>query len=253
MALEIDWGDISEGRWRELAQACEANELELRFCVARHNGASATAAARAAGVVGRDNAIRQRALKLKNSEPVIALLAAAAAETGGPTGGITEREIEATIARLIRARDVSANKVGVELYDKREQRKREFGNGPDDDGFVEWRLAREMCGVPFGAVCFLGMTCGNGAFSAPAISCIPMFHDVYWRAMRDAPEYVETLRSRLSATMLEDLANRVADFDWQRQARTQIWEEVGVSIDQANAAIAEAKSAIKQGETTKCS
>jgi hypothetical protein len=245
MPMEIDFGDISEGRWRELAQAVEANELELRFCIARHNGASGTAAARIAGVVGKDNAIRQTAFKLMRSEPVIALLAAAAAETGHPTGGVTEREIEAAIARMIRSRDVQANKIGVELFDKRRERERNRGTGPEDDGFLEWRLAREMCGVPFGAVCFLGMTCNNGV-GAPAISCIPMFHDVYWRALRDAPEYVESLRSRLSPSMLEDLADRVADFDWQRQARIQLWEEVGVPIERADAAIVEAKGFSKQ-------
>jgi hypothetical protein len=242
MPLEIDWGDISEGRWRELAQACEANELELRFCVARHNGASGTAAARIAGVVGKDNAIRQTAFKLMRSEPVIALLAAAAAETGHPTGGVTEREIESAIARMIRSLDVQANKIGVELFDKRRERERNRGTGPEDDGFLEWRLAREMTATPFGAAWFVAQFCERGF----AISGLPMFHDVYWAALRDAPEYIEKVRSRLSPSMLEDLADRVADFDWQRQARIQLWEEVGVPIERADAAIVEARGFSKQ-------
>jgi hypothetical protein len=138
--IAIDWEltGLTEDRWRELAQARGANERDLKFCVAIRCGATATGAARAAGVVGKHNAIKQVAFRLRRSDAVIALLTMAAAEAGDTTGGVTERDIEMTIGRLVHARNnPTANKFGVELWERRQQRKEEQAAGQDDRSFEE--------------------------------------------------------------------------------------------------------------------
>jgi hypothetical protein len=136
----IDWEltGLTEDRWRELAQGCGANERDLKFCVAIRSGATATGAARAAGVLGKENAIKQAAFRLRRSDAVIALLTMAAAEAGDTTGGVTERDIEMTIGRLVHARNnPTANKFGVELWERRQARKEERAAGEGDRDLKE--------------------------------------------------------------------------------------------------------------------
>jgi len=236
MTIEVDYASsgIPEGRWRELAQSFGCDEVRMRFVIARHNGATPTASARIAGILGKANAIKQAGFRMARETPVTNLLAAAAAETGHSGAGITETEVDAKLAKMIRSADMRVAGAGIELRDKRAARAREQKSGLDDDGFSEWRFVRDIIDVPFAAPFLLGLFCDEFRI---ALSRVTMFHEIYWRALRDAPAHVEKIRARQSAVMLQDLEERIADDNWQREAREKIWGEIDVGIDAADAAV----------------
>src|SRR5437763_4485430 len=103
---------------------------------------------------------------------------------------------------MIRSPDHNVSIKAIEARSKREEQRRQRGQSPEDDGFSDWRFARDVVGTPYGAAFHVGLVCDRGQL---ALSCLSMFHDVYWAAIRDAPELIERLRARQSSVMLEDL------------------------------------------------
>jgi hypothetical protein len=122
---EFSWAPLGEPRWRELAQSAGASELQLRFAVAKFSGASATAAARIAGYSGNPDALRRAGYAAARSTAVANLLELAAINS--PVDAkITDKELDAKIAKMVRSPDSNVSIKAIELHAKREaQRKAE--------------------------------------------------------------------------------------------------------------------------------
>jgi hypothetical protein len=153
------WAPIGEQKWRELAEGSNASELQLKFAAARFGGMNASAAAKAAGYSGDKDAIRRAGYSALRSTAVQALLELAA--INAPLDAkITEKEIDAKLARLIRSGDPLVMLKATELHQKRETaRAAELTAEKSDD---DYRMqgaeiaGRLVCGAPSGlgaAVC----------------------------------------------------------------------------------------------------
>jgi hypothetical protein len=116
----FDWAPFGEQRWRELAEAAGASELQLRFGVMRFGGASASASARAAGYTGDAAQMRRSGYAAVRSTAVQALLELAAVNAPADAR-LTDKEIDAKIARLVRSGDPNVSLKAVEAHGKRER------------------------------------------------------------------------------------------------------------------------------------
>jgi hypothetical protein len=116
----IDWsvGGLDEVRWRQLAEAANASELQLRFSVLRYGGASASKAAKIAGYKGDAAAIRTAGYSAVRSTAVQNLLELAAVNSP-EDARISDREIDAKIAKLIRSADSNVALKATEIHAKR--------------------------------------------------------------------------------------------------------------------------------------
>ena len=116
----IDWAPFGEPRWRELAEASGASELQLRFAAARFGGASAAAASRLAGYSGDAAQMRRSGYAAVRSTAVQALLELAAVNAPADAR-LSAKEIDAKIARLVRSGDPNVALKAVEAHSKRER------------------------------------------------------------------------------------------------------------------------------------
>jgi len=104
MADEDIWNPLGEQKWRELAEGTGASELQLKFAAARFGGASATEAAKLAGYAGDSDSLRRAGYSAVRSTAVQNLLELAAINAPGDAK-ISDKEIDAKVARLIRSGD----------------------------------------------------------------------------------------------------------------------------------------------------
>jgi len=151
------WKPFGESKWREFATTVSASELQLRFAVARFNGASATAAAKIAKYAGNADAIRRAGYSAVRSAAVVALIELA--ETHAPqAAGLTDAEVDAKVAKLVRSPDPQISLKATELFDKRKQRKAEANAQPELS--LEEQLADIITSVPeSGCGPFLALSC----------------------------------------------------------------------------------------------
>ncbi len=131
----FNWGSLGEARWRELGEAAGASELQLRFAALRHGGASASKAARLAGYKGDENGIRRAGYDANKSTAVQNLLDLAVIHAP-EDANITDREIDAEIARMCRSQDANVSLKAIQLRDNRQaaraEQKIEPERTPDD-------------------------------------------------------------------------------------------------------------------------
>jgi hypothetical protein len=107
------WAPFGQERWRELADGTGASELQLKFAAARFSGASASAAARIAGYAGDAAALRRAGYAALRSTAVQNLLELAAINAPADAK-ISDKEIEAKIAKLIRSADSNVSLKAME-------------------------------------------------------------------------------------------------------------------------------------------
>ena len=122
----FDWGKLGPDKWQELAQACGTSELQTRFAAARHAGASAAVASRLAGYADSgDGGARRAGYAALRSTGVQRLLELAAIESPDEAA-ISDAEVDAKIARLIRCPDanVSLKAIGARAKHRDRQRRR---------------------------------------------------------------------------------------------------------------------------------
>jgi hypothetical protein len=117
---EFSWGALGESWWTASGAELNASPELVRFAASRHQGASAAAAARLAGITGTAVAVRQSGYRMLRTTTVSNLLALAAAEDAGTAGGITPIEIDAKLAKMIRSPDSSISIRAIEAHGKRE-------------------------------------------------------------------------------------------------------------------------------------
>ena len=127
------WHPLGEQRWRQLAEGTGASELQLKFAAARFGGATATAAARMAGYSGDGDSLRRAGYAAVRSTAVQNLLELAAINAPGDAR-ISDREIDAKIAKLIRSADSNVSLKAMELHAKRETSRQ--SSEPDVDELI---------------------------------------------------------------------------------------------------------------------
>jgi hypothetical protein len=223
MANEDIWSPLGEQKWRELADGTGASELQLKFAAARFGGASASRAAKLAGYSGDSDSLRRAGYSAVRSTAVQTLLELAAINAPGDAK-ISDKEIDAKLARLIRSGDPNVVIKAAELHAKREATKAAAGEHPDDDGLSEWRLERDFLMQNNGAVAYVLM---RGIYNSH------LLHDTHALMMqqRFGPELWEACRGQLSDSAREDLDRRLGDKKYQLEVRRRVWAEVGIRLD----------------------
>jgi hypothetical protein len=161
----FDWSPLGEPRWRELGEAAGCTELQLRFGIARFQGASQTAAARLAGYEGNGDALRRAGYAAYRSTGVQNLLELAAIHAPESTA-ISDKEIDAKIAKLIRSSDSNVSLKAIEAFQKREATKKEVAENSRDES-LEGNLAEIVAAVPeSSAGAFLAMSAFRSSFGS---------------------------------------------------------------------------------------
>jgi hypothetical protein len=231
---DFDWGELGEQWWRDTGAQCGATNLQIRFACARYAGASATGAARLAGYTDSEqdkSAIRQSGYKALRTTAVANMLALAAAEDKAPPDRILDKTERAKkLSELAHSPDPTLSIRAIEALNKMADREAELGQGRDQDGMSDWRAARELLQLEGGGLALLSIWVGLG--QCP--SWLPLLHDVHRAVMREAPDMWERYVNRFSPEERTRLQTHLDNPDWQREARTQIWGEVGVEIATPN-------------------
>jgi hypothetical protein len=118
------WKPLTEQKWRELAEATGASELQLRFSAARFGGASATKAATLAGYAGSGAELRRAGYSAVRSTAVQNLLELASIHAPADAR-ISNKEIDAKISKMIRSADSNVSLKAMEVFAKREAARKE--------------------------------------------------------------------------------------------------------------------------------
>src|SRR5215467_9817741 len=135
MTEQIDWGELGESWWRQAGANCHATEQQIIFALHRHQGMTATSAARAANYAGDDATIRQAGHRAAHSTAVMGLLSMAKAETGqGPDGNVTMTEAKQILSRLARGSDPNVRIKAIESLAKIEREERELNMRQAESG-----------------------------------------------------------------------------------------------------------------------
>jgi hypothetical protein len=220
---EFSWGALGEPWWRENGAATRATEKQIIFACARHQGATQAVAAKWAGYSGSGDELRAAGSNAEGRTAVQDLLTLAqAAESGVDESIATAAEIDKKLTRLIRSPDGSISLKAVEAWERREKSRRERGEAPTDDGFSDWRLERDMLGLPNGGSAYLLLQCGQ-------LANMKLLHDVHYTVMREplGPELWGRFYAALNDSARKEVDKFLADSSWQADARRQIWSEVG--------------------------
>jgi hypothetical protein len=185
------WKPFGEAQWREFATTVSASELQLRYAVCRFNGSTATAAAKLAGYAGDKEAIRRAGYSATRSTAVVALLELA--ETHAPqAAGLTDAEVDAKVAKLVRSPDPQISLKATELFDRRKQRQRELQAAQPEENLEE-QLASIITSVTTqGVGGFLALECylNNGGaicnypFLPETAPLIARYFPAEWQKLR---------------------------------------------------------------------
>jgi hypothetical protein len=140
----FDWSPLGEQRWRELGEAAGCSELQIRFSCARFQGASQTRAAALAGYEGSGDALRRAGYAAYRSNGVQNLLELAAVDAP-EDARISDREIDAKIARLCRSQDSNVSLKAIEAHQKREAARQEAARSDPEPTLEETLVAVIAC------------------------------------------------------------------------------------------------------------
>src|SRR5262249_31669083 len=131
---------------------------------------------------------RQQGYRVLRSTAVSNLLALAASETGGAAGGITDEEIDATLARMIRSPDPAIGLRAIETREKRlggqQATRAAAAQEPSlEDAMKEAIESAPVFGAAFLAEMFLtqhtGLPLGSAAFCQAAKDIARRFPDIW--------------------------------------------------------------------------
>jgi len=162
--LPDTWGELGKDWWLENGRLAGCTEEQIKFAVLRHGGANAVSAAKGAGYAHTNsNALRQAAYRAARSAGVMNALALAAAADGLGEGAISDAEVDAKIAKLVRSPDARVSIAAIEAREKQKARRQasepERLPGSPDEVILE--MLREFGGALF-IPCGLLFEMGNG-------------------------------------------------------------------------------------------
>jgi hypothetical protein len=227
--IGFDWTPLGERFWREAAEACahKPSDQQLRFACLRHSGLNASDAASRSGYEGDAVAIRVAGHRASKSTAVLELLSYARAETGrGDDGIVSGKEARRILSRIARKGSNTERVKALESLSRLAEEEKRRGEAPEDDGFEEWRMARDFLSMPLGAsVWMLLFKGGAGDMGHPAN--YPLLHDVHFLMQNEpfGPTIWDWCASGLSDDMREHLEKKLADKSYQLETRKKIWAE----------------------------
>jgi hypothetical protein len=227
MTTDDFWKPFSESQWRDFASTVSASELQLRFSVARFNGATATAAAKIAGYAGSHDELRRAGYSAVRSAAVVALLDLAAVNAPAESK-LTDEEVDTRLAKLVRSPDPLIMLKATELYDKRKVRAKEAGQAPEDDDLAYDRYCRELLEMQNGASIYMLMY-KNLAGNLGWPGNYQLLHDVHFLMQREpfGRQIWDHMCVDCSDQSRQSLAKDLADPSYQLETRLKIWSEVG--------------------------
>jgi hypothetical protein len=198
------WHPLGEQRWRELSEGTGASELQLRFAAARFGGATASRAAKLAGYSDDgEGAIRRAGYSALRSTAVQNLLELAAINAPGDAK-ISDKEIDAKVARLIRSGDPNVVIKAAELHSRREAARKEAENNEPELPFhvVMLNEARGLLGCGVGgllhvAAMHLGIIGDYGP--RVAFTALPLFSELAPNIKAEYPEVWQRILNSLDA------------------------------------------------------
>jgi len=123
----FDWSPLGEEWWAEAKATCGGTWEQARFACGRHSrNLTMAQAARDAGYAGDDDSIRQAGSRAAKTTAVMAMLAMAAAETGGGhDGNVSRAEAKSILSRLARGSDPNVRIKAFESLNKIESQEQE--------------------------------------------------------------------------------------------------------------------------------
>ena len=177
MPIDSDfWAPFGEAQGRDFASTVSASELQLRFAVARFNGATAAKAAEIAGYAGSRDELRRAGYSAVRSAAVVAILDLAAVNAPAEAK-ISDKEIDAKIAKLIRSADPNVSLKAVDARDKRENARKADRQSAADNmtrDEILGQLLSETFGLGFVAILYLGAAQEYGPrFNVNALGLFP--------------------------------------------------------------------------------
>jgi len=125
MADEFEWGQLPREWWLRTAATLGASERDAVFAASKHQGASNTAAARAAGFGKPGAGQRTEGHRRAKSNKINQMLALAVAEAGGGYDGtLTQAEIKSTLTAMVRGSDPNTRLKAIDAFTKLEATER---------------------------------------------------------------------------------------------------------------------------------
>jgi hypothetical protein len=149
MTEEFDWSPLGEAFWTEAAATTGATMLQARFACCRHNGMTATGAARLAGYAQEGDGIRQSGSRAAKSTAVLNMLALAVAELGsGDDGLVDSAEARRILSRLARGSDPNVRIKALESLNKLDRDERAAADGQEEAPDPVETARDIVCAVP---------------------------------------------------------------------------------------------------------
>jgi hypothetical protein len=223
-AVNFTWPDDPPADWwMARGAALGLSPEQVRFVAAMDRLGPAenknSMAARLAGLsLGRTQAYR-----LAVSKGVRKLLDEVKKTRDGMRPRVSEQEIDETIDALIRSADARTAAQGIELRERRAERQRQRGEGPADDGFLEWRWCRGLLGMQNGASAFM-LLYRDVMGSSGHPGNYPLLHDVHHVAQQEpfGPQIWAWACQNLNVPSQAALDKQLADTGYQLAARKQL-------------------------------
>jgi len=219
----LEWSDKDRNFWLSAAADVGADERQARFAFGVSTGMSKAASARFAGYEGDANQAGYRAY---NTNRVKSLLAIGQSHgRRSPDEPVSDVEAERLLSQLARGNDPNARVRALEALEKRRERRQQEGIYPTDDGFLQWRVARDFLRIPHGGTAFTILHTGQGH----GMAAMPFLREIVRSVQTDWPEVWTRLKGQESASGLEQLEHHLADSSWQQDTCVQLWKELDPS------------------------
>jgi len=218
--------------WSEAKELIGASDKQIAFARAIvEKGASRTAAARAAGYSGTDNALRAVASRAYKSGKVQSLFAwAKAGGAGVPDEPGDLKELERILWRHARGQDKAHSIKASQILHSLQTTLDDKYAWEQGDGVADERMMRDV--ILDGAHRTPDLVASFVLRHAPTyLGALPLLHDVYPIVKEHWPEIWDKLLARHSPEMRETTEKALADPTWGLEYRKKIWGEKGFVID----------------------
>lgn len=239
---KIPWEPLGREWWHDKGRQLGMTERQIAFSACKRSGTMSQKQAailvgysadddRKATLAGSDMAKSKRVRQLIEAADVEERLRDMPDK---PKQAITDEQLIARLQDVALGPDANLSvKAAIELL-KINAPKNSLANSMDvGDGFDEWRIVRNFLRCAGGAVAVVATWTASQPHQP--LANMPLLHDVVGFLNRDEPEYLALVRRKQNRVSLALLDERLANPQWQYQAREQLWREVGLSIQEVEA------------------
>jgi len=215
----LEWSDKDRDFWMAAASDVGADKRQARFAFGVSTGMSKAAAARWSGYEGDANQAGYRASKTNIVKSLLAI-----GESHGrksPDEPVSDAEAERLLSQLARSKDPNARVRALEALEKRRERRQQEGHYPTDDGFMMWRLARDLMRMKNGGTAFVLLHNGFGGLGG-----MPFLKQLARSVQNDWPEVWQRLVDQESDASKRSLEKALATPEYQEPTCTNLWAEL---------------------------